>query len=119
MNQEDNKGTSKDNRKRRDGIIIGIFFGAIFLSFVLYYTFDFDPVMIMYHYTFDNGTQRWLDADHIISYDFKNGTNAEITVEDLMKHLKLKTSIQKVIHLKDGRTDYIYKHTDSIGSKSK
>lgn len=119
MEQEDNKDAKQEHQKKKAGIIISVIFGSIVLFVIFYSTFYSDPVMVMYQYTFDNGTQRWLEANQIINYDFKNGTKADITVENLVNHLQLKTSIQKVIHLKDGRTDYHYKHTDSIGSKTK
>ena len=72
----------------------------------------------MYYYTFDNGTRKWLDSDVIVYHDFKNGTVFGTYVGDMIQELRLNDSLQKVIHLKDGTTDYYFKHDDFLGSRT-
>lgn len=113
-----NKKEKKPSVKRKIVIIASIFLALTFLSTVLIIEFYYDPVRIMYHYTFDNGTRKWVEADVIVYHDFKNGTVFGTYVGDMIQELKLESSIQKVIHLKDGTIDYYYKHNDFIGSKT-
>jgi len=98
--------------------ILGIGIAIAFFAIIINTQFYSDPVRVMYYYTFDNGTSKWVESDVIVYHDFKNGTIYGTFVGDMIKDLKLDTSIQKVIHLKDGTIDYYYKHDDFIGSRT-
>ncbi len=108
----------KSNVKRKIAVVISIVIAISFFSVITIQEFYADPVRIMYYYNFDNGTSKWLESDVIVYHDFKNGTIAGGFVGDMIQQLNLDTTIQKVIHLKDGTIDYYYKHNDFIGSRT-
>ncbi len=113
-----NKKQKKSGIKRKIVVIVSIFIALTFLSTMLIIEFYYDPVRIMYYYNFDNGTGKWVEEDVIVYHDFNNGTIFGTYVGDMIQELKLDSSIQKVIHLKDGTIDYYYKHNDFIGSRT-
>jgi hypothetical protein len=115
MTKDNNR---KTNSNRNVAIAMGIILGTGIIGFVGFTEFASDPVIVMYYYHFENGTQKWLESDVIVYHDFKNGTIHGAYVGDMIQELKLDTSVQKVIHLKDGTTDYYYKHNDFIGSRT-
>jgi len=108
----------KRNQKRKIAIVISIGIAITFFSVIINSEFYSDPVRIMYYFTFDNGTSRWLDSDVVVYHDFRNGTIFGGYVGDVIQELRLDTTVQKVIHLKDGTIDYYYKHADFIGSRT-
>ncbi len=112
------KKQKKSKIKRKIAIIVSIGIAIAFFSIIINSEFYSDPVRIMYYYHFQNGTQKWLESDVIVYHDFKNGTIAGMFVGDMIQKLKLDNTVQKVIHLKDGTTDYYYKHNDFIGSRT-
>jgi len=116
MSHKDRTNKSKTNRKI--AVIISILIATAFFSIIIITEFYSDPVRVMYYYNFDNGTSKWVESDVIVYHDFRNGTIYGTFVGDMIQELKLDTSIQKVIHLKDGTIDYFYKHTDFIGSRT-
>ena len=109
----------KSGIKRKIAIIVSIGIAITFFAIIINSEFFSDPVRIMYHYEFDNGTRKWVESDVIVYHDFKNGTIYGTFVGDMIQELKLDSSIQKVIHLKDGTIDYYFKHNDFLGSKTK
>jgi len=98
--------------------ILGLGIAIAFFAIIINTQFYSDPVRVMYHYEFDNGTRKWLDSDVIVYHNFGNGTIHGAFVGDMIQELNLDTTIQKVIHLKDGTIDYYYKHDDFIGSRT-
>ncbi len=112
------KKEKKSEIKRKIAIVISIGIAITFFLVIINTEFNSDPVRIMYHYEFDNGTRKWVESDVIVYHDFGNGTIAGMFVGDMIQELNLDTSIQKVIHLKDGTIDYYYKHSDFIGSRT-
>ncbi len=114
----ESRKNKKSNVKRKIALVISIVIAISFFSIISIQQFYADPVRIMYHYNFDNGTSKWVESDVIVYHDFKNGTIYGAFVGDMIQQLKLDTSIQKVIHLKDGTIDYYFKHSDFIGSRT-
>ena len=108
----------KGKIKRKLAIVVSIGIAITFFSVIINSEFYSDPVTIMYYYNFDNGTSKWVESDVIVYHDFRNGTIYGAFVGDMIQDLKLDTTVQKVIHLKDGTIDYYYKHADFIGSRT-
>ena len=108
----------KSNVKRKIALVISILIAISFFSVISIQEFYADPVRIMYYYNFDNGTAKWVESDVIVYHDLGNGTIFGGYVGDVIQELNLDSSLQKVIHLKDGTIDYYYEHEDFIGSRT-
>jgi len=104
----------KSNTKKEIVIVLSIMVAVSFIGILSYQEFFSDPTLVMYYYNFDNGTSTWVDDGTIVDLRLENGTIVQIPISDAVKSSN--TFVQKVIHLKDGTTDYFYSYEERLGS---
>lgn len=108
----------KKEVKKQIVTILGTIIAISLIGYIGWYEIIYDPIEVQIYFPFDNGTHKWINSEAMIPYDFKNGTIIEMSVLNATKHMNFEDYQQKVIHLKNGKTDHFYKHTDFIGSKT-
>lgn len=112
-----NKKTKKDRQK--DALmIVGTVIAVTAIVATGWYEIIYDPIQEMIYFPFDNGTSKWLNVEQIVDFTFENGTTVQIPVLNATQYMDFEDFQGKVIHLKNMKTDYNFKHTDFIGSKT-
>ncbi len=108
------KNQKKSNTKKQIVIVLSVMVAISFIGILAYQEFYSDPILVMYYYDFDNGTSTWIDDGTIVDLRLENGTIVQIPISDAVKNSN--TFVQKVIHLKDGTTDYFFSYEERLGS---